>query len=149
MGIHRTYLTGDGHKAPVESPKKLSKVHDLAGAAVRLFPVSGDTLAIAEGIETALSVHQLYGEPCWSCISAHGMAGFIPPDGVSRIRIFADRDTNKAGETAAIKLAVALDKKGKAARIFLPEHRYGLKADFNDVLQAATQLEKESTYGTF
>lgn len=137
VGIHRTYITSDGHKAPVGSPKKLSKVHDLTGSAVRLFPVSGDTLAIAEGIETSLSVYMLYGETCWPCISAHGLATFVPPEGVSTIRIFADRDLNKAGETAAIKLATAIKAKGKAVRIFLPEHRHGLKADFNDILRRA------------
>lgn len=149
VGIHRTWVMPDGSgKAPVQSPKKIFKVHDLVGGSVRLFPVSGDTLAIAEGLETALSVRLLYGEPCWSCISAHGMEGFIPPEGVSTVRIFADRDINKTGERAALALADRLRIKGKAARIFLPEPRYGLKADFNDILllRAATRTERNPSY---
>lgn len=57
VSIHRTYLTVDGKKASVPSPKKLmtpTKEGATRGAAIRLF--EPDTrLGIAEGIETALA----------------------------------------------------------------------------------------------
>jgi putative DNA primase/helicase len=56
--IHRTYLTADGYKAPVESPKKLMRYpsqRKLAGGVIRLVE-AGAVLAVAEGLETALAV---------------------------------------------------------------------------------------------
>ena len=95
VGVHRTYLSGQGDKAPVPSPKKLAVIRSGAtvGGAVRLkSPI--ETLGISEGIETALAVHISTGIPMWAAISAGGMRSLIIPHYVSSLIIFADNDAN-------------------------------------------------------
>ena len=101
--LHVTYLTKEGKKADVESPKKiLPLVLPLPGCAIKLFnPVDG-FLAIAEGIETSLAVNQFEGIPVWASGNAANMASLILPE-LKEIAIYADADL--AGMSAAFKLA--------------------------------------------
>ena len=118
VAIHRTWLSEDAlGKAPVEAPKKLTRAIGVSGAAIRLFPIKeSDTLALCEGIETALAVRQLSREglwsefselPVWACFSARNMQNFvIPPKArhLKRIVIFTDNDANGTSLDAANKL---------------------------------------------
>ena len=79
VGLHRTYITSDGHKAPVPAPKKIMKVHDLSGSAVRLFTPRDGALAVTEGVEDALSAWILWQIPAWATIGTSGLKGFAPP----------------------------------------------------------------------
>jgi len=116
--LHRTYLQ-DGQKAPVAVPKKLMQGLPIAGAAIRLTPVS-QVLGIAEGIETALAASELFEVPVWSCISAQGIESFAPPDGVKEVVIFADHDGNFAGQKAAYAAAHRLTLKGFEVEVCIP-----------------------------
>lgn len=118
VGIHRTYLQ-DGQKAPVPAPKKLMQGLPLAGAAIRLTPVSR-TLGIAEGVETALACLEQFEIPTWSCISANGLESFEPPDGVEHVVIFADHDQNFTGQAAAYRAANRLSMKGYEVEVCIP-----------------------------
>jgi putative DNA primase/helicase len=92
--IHRTYLTHDGHKAPVNSPKKLMRhprARQMTGGAIRL-TAAAPRLAITEGIETALAVTEATGMPAWATGNAHLLSTFMPPKGVGQILVFADKD---------------------------------------------------------
>ena len=120
VALHRTYLTEDGHKAAVTAPKKLFKVRDLAGSAVRLFPPMDGSVGVAEGIEDALSAWVLWGLPTWATLGTSGLRSFEPPDDVREILILADRDENEAGQTAALELGDRLEEKGVAVRIRVP-----------------------------
>ena len=62
--VHRTYLTPDGHKAPVPAPKKLMGYPGsrLAGGAIRLLS-PGPILGVAEGVESALAIRLRTGMP--------------------------------------------------------------------------------------
>jgi phage/plasmid primase-like uncharacterized protein len=92
VSIHRTFLTKEGEKAPVEFPKKLMPTAGcLKGAAIRLAP-TGKDLAVAEGIETSIAVMEMTRMPCWCVLNAGLMAHFVPPPGVEHLHIFADRD---------------------------------------------------------
>ena len=71
---------------------------------------------IAEGIETAIAAHELFGLPTWATISATIMESFVPPAGVRRLTIFADHDTNFAGQKAAFTLAHRLHRDLKTRR---------------------------------
>jgi putative DNA primase/helicase len=104
VGMHRTFLTPDGAKAPVESPKKLlTCVENIGGAAIRL---GGDdtVIGVAEGIETALAAAARFGCTVWATISASGMASFEPTTRVQHVDVFADNDRNGTGQLAAFAL---------------------------------------------
>jgi putative DNA primase/helicase len=121
VSVHRTYLTRDGRKAHVPTVKKLmpSVVPGATrGGAIRLYPAS-ETLAIAEGIETALAVRLATGLPVWSTICADGMARLVIPPEVRLVVICADHDT--AGLDAAKTLARRLLTEQRRVKILMPD----------------------------
>ncbi len=116
--MHRTFIQ-DGKKAPVPSAKKLMQGLPIAGAAIRLTPVSR-SLGIAEGIETAIAASELFEVPTWSCISTSGIESFEPPQGVEHVIVFADHDANYAGQKAAYAAAHRLALKGIEVEVCIP-----------------------------
>jgi putative DNA primase/helicase len=129
--LHRTYLTGDGSKAPVPEPRRLMSGIIAKGAAIRLAP-TGDTLGIAEGIETALSASALFGVPCWAAVNAGMLAAWQPPPEARRIIIFGDNDPSYAGQAAAYALARRLGANERVVEVQVPAE---VGADWNDVHQ--------------
>lgn len=137
--VHRTLLTSDGHKVGVNVPKRLMRLPDditINGCAIR-FGEPHEVLALAEGIETALSVVVATGLPCWACICAHGLEVVEIPDSVREVMIFADKDRSQTGIRAALSLQARLTAQGIAVRIVMiqeetPETSKGI--DFNDLL---------------
>ena len=116
VALHRTYLAPADSvaypgKAALATPslpvKKLTpavRAGAVSGAAIELYPLDKtQTLAVAEGIETAIAVHEATGVPAWSTISAGGMGAFIPPASVRILEIWADQ--GEAGQKAAVQLA--------------------------------------------
>lgn len=144
--IHRTYLTRDGAKAAVESPKKLMSYPEdrkIMGGAIRLVP-PGRVLAVAEGIETALAVIEGTGIPTWATVNARLLEGFVPPPGVEQLIVFADKDQSNPvhpqghGQEAAKKLVQAAWKLGIKATAIIPagEIPQGEKSlDWLDILR--------------
>lgn len=118
--IHRTYLTEDGHKAPVPQAKKIMAGKPLNTGAVRL-GAAGMTLGIAEGIETALAASQRFGVPVWAATNAVLLEAWVPPEGVERVLIAGDNDASFTGQAAAFGLARRLVQKGLAVEIRIPE----------------------------
>ena len=129
VALHRTYLTETGHKAAVPAPKKILKVHDLTGGAVRLFPPRDDLIAVCEGIEDALSAWVLWQIPTWAVLGTSGMKTFRSPEEILGLTILADND--EPGKKAALELAQRLEGKGKAVRIRIPG---GHAKDINQLL---------------
>ena len=117
--LHRTYLTAEGHKASVISPRRFMPGTVAKGAAIRLAPV-GDALGIAEGIETALSASALFGTPCWAAVNAGMLATWQPPPEVQRVIIFGDNDPNYAGQAAAYTLARRLGSQKLLVEVNFP-----------------------------
>lgn len=136
--VHRTYLAHDGAgKAGVEPAKMM--LGAVGGGAVRFGPLAGDTLWIAEGIETSLSIFLATGKPTWAVLSASGMkAVALPsPEQVPNLYIAADHDT--AGIDAAETLAareLALGRKVRIAVSPVPGQ------DFNDVLREGVHVPR-------
>lgn len=129
--FHVTYLTKDGHKANVRAARKVVGAQQgLSGCAIRLSGIA-DHIGIAEGIETALSVTQMYGLPCWSCYSANGMEAFQPPEGVKKVTIYPDSDANFTGQAAATACAKRLAFAGFNVEL-IPFPAVG--TDYNDLL---------------
>jgi len=126
VGLHRTYISKAGMKAPVTCPKKLSRTSGLlAGASIKLFEptiINGKlTLGVAEGIETALACHLASGIPTWSCVSASGIKSFKWPDSLQSLVIFGDNDASGAGQSAARDLAGRAAAAGLECRVLVPE----------------------------
>jgi hypothetical protein len=126
VGLHRTYISEIGKKAPVPCPKKLSRTSGhLSGASVKLFnPVVIDgrlALGVAEGIETALACYLASGIPTWSCVSASGIKSFQWPDGLQSLVVFADNDASGVGQSAARELTGRAAAAGLECRVLVPE----------------------------
>lgn len=140
IAVHKTFLTKDGKKAPVETPKKISCLPSnvsLTGCAIRIGKPT-KYLAVAEGIETALSVSIATGLPCWSCVNAHVLETVEVPASVEVVFIFADKDRSLVGTKSARALRDRLAKKRVMACIEsieedIPEDSKGI--DWNDILR--------------
>lgn len=100
ISLHRTWINADGTKADVEPPRMLLGGHRKAGGVIRLWPDEAVTtgLAVAEGIETALSLAQVF-QPAWALIDAGNLAKLPVLPGIEALSIAVDDDT--AGTRAA------------------------------------------------
>lgn len=138
VSVHRTYLTDEGCKADVPTPKQVSGILP-PGSAVRLY-IPSEKLGIAEGIETAISAAKAFNVPVWAALSANGLASWMPPSGVKEVIIFGDND--EPGRNAAQKLSDSLDGT-LSVEVKIPE---GCK-DWNDFQtgNVATGTGKEKT----
>ena len=132
MGIHRTYLKPDGSgKADVQGAKMM--LGRASGGAVR-FGKDNRVIAIAEGIETALSLSMASRLTVWACLSTSGMKGLIlPPMPTAEVIVIA-ADHDDAGLAAAETTAARFEAEGRAVSIITPQAK---GADFNDVLRGA------------
>lgn len=144
--LHQTLLDG-AKKADIGKSAKRQKslqednyLDHARSVAIRMFPVAS-TLGIAEGIETALSAHQIYNVNTWATMTANFMKKFRVPAGVKHLIIFADRDENSAtGLAAAYECAHAnLQAKNDLQRVsvFWPDHD-----DFNNMLMNGDQVRE-------
>jgi putative DNA primase/helicase len=88
-------------------------------------------LGVAEGIETALAVHQTVGMTVWSALICTFLERFHPPGSIEQITIWADRDENGAGQRSAEVLRKNLEAKGIKASVMLPP---GNGTEWMDVL---------------
>lgn len=126
---HVTYLTPSGEKLQTYDPRKiLSAMTGREGCAVPLMP-HGDTLGIAEGIETALSAARMHELPVWAALNTSLLMKWEPPHTVTKVVIFADRDV--AGLDAATKLMERLQERVRLV-IKTPQSK-----DWNDALRSA------------
>lgn len=138
VNLHRTYMTEDGQKAPVSSPRRVMPAPIPEGSAVRLTPAT-DVLGIAEGLETAVAATKLFGVPCWAALNAFNLQKWLPPEGV-RVVIFGDNDASFTGQMSAHTLAHALTKKKFSVEVKIPD-----KAgwDWADMLEAQLRQQDE------
>jgi hypothetical protein len=119
-GVHLTKLKPDGSgKAGTENDKLT--IGKSNSAPIWLAPVNdGGGLAIAEGIEDALSAHAATAMGAW----AAGTAGRLPamadhiPAYVEAVTIFVDADP--LGEKNAVELATRLEAKAVESRLVRP-----------------------------
>lgn len=118
--IHRTFLGPNG-KADMEDPRAMMPGALPDGCAVRLFPVHGERLGIAEGIETAFAAAARFKVPVWSAINATMLEKWLPPATVREVWVFGDNDPKFGGQAAAYKLSAKLAGRfGLAVRVEIP-----------------------------
>jgi hypothetical protein len=128
-GLHVTYLRADGAgKAEGERQKIML---GRAGV-IRLTPDEDVTsgLGIGEGIETALSVAQVFDwRPMWAATSAGGIRTFPVLSGIEALTLFADMDDRGVGIAAAQACVERWTAAGREACIVAAPR----DQDFNDV----------------
>ena len=126
QGVHRTFLQKDGTaKAPLKNPKLM--LGRASGGVVKLCEATED-VALAEGIETALSVTELTKKPVWAALSAGNLKSLPLPKHILAVEIFADGDD--AGKDAAITAARRFAIEGRSVRVITAPNGQ----DFNDLL---------------
>jgi len=141
VNLHRTYLTPDGHKADVPSPKKICAGSLPQGSAIRLTPPAHGWLGIAEGIETALAVTELTGALCWAAVNCHGLETWEVPESVWRVTIFGDNDSHYVGQGAAYALAKRLSRDPRLSVDVKIPREHG---DWCDVLSGMREENKNA-----
>jgi hypothetical protein len=134
-GAHFTFLEGGGlagpvRKATIDFPKLTLGQLRFGGVWLTPFAEIGEQLAVAEGIETALSVMQITKLPTVAALSAAVLQSFRWPPQIRRLWIAADND--EAGLKAARVLLERALRAGLEAQIKIPAAG---KNDFNDLLR--------------
>jgi hypothetical protein len=113
-GVHLTFLNKTGTDKADVKPQKITLGKFMGWPIVLAEPTDMLGLAIAEGIETALSAHMATGLGAW----AAGSATFLPylADAVlgcvEAVTICADEDASGAGQRGADELARSLIIRG-------------------------------------
>ena len=138
QGLHCTYLQTSADSAGKPTVGKLALAGadgqalpakkmrsrfsgSLKGGAIRLFSPENGTLAVCEGIETALAVRQCSGLPVWACLSANGLQSLVLPESVQELFIYCDNDSHGQGHRAGQALALRAQQAGITCRLWLPE----------------------------
>ncbi|WP_165063964.1 CHC2 zinc finger domain-containing protein [Paludisphaera rhizosphaerae] len=152
LGVHRTFLAFDSPanhpraakalaarlgrepdrvvvKAPVDGAKTMLG-RAMGGCVCLARP--GPVLAIAEGIETALSVQQATGLPCWAALSLGNIGGVPVPDEVREVRLFADNDMRGPDKAERIIQAAARGYRDEGLGASVVRAPKGM--DFNDLI---------------
>lgn len=130
LSLHRTWVKADGTKA-TNPAKMMLGGHPIPNGVIRLWPDEAVTygLAIAEGIETALSLAWGFA-PVWAMVDCGHMAKFAPLPSIDCLTIARDNDA--AGITAANECAAAWSRAGVEVRITRQ-----VQNDLNDVAREA------------
>lgn len=119
--LHRTFLGPNG-KADIDTPRALVAGGVQDGSAIRLYPVHGERIGIAEGIETAIAAAKRFKLPVWSAINATMLRKWVPPENVTHVTIFGDNDQAFGGQAAAYELAHKLVTRHKVdVTVSIPE----------------------------
>jgi len=138
--LHVTYLRHDGcTKASVPAPKKIIGVPirgTTKGGAIRLYAPRNGVLGVAEGVESALSLHLLKDIPVWASFCADNLAHACLPTGLRELHIGVDIDESGKGEQVAQALAARAQQQNRSTLITLwrPEIQ-GPVGDLNDELR--------------
>jgi len=149
VATHRTWLAlrdDRWGKAPLRDPKM--SLGRVAGGSIRLWrgasgkPLAqapqGETVVIAEGIETALSIVVSCPEyRVLSAVSLSNMARLALPPAVTGVILAADNDGDNRAAARALQQAVdRFAGEGRAVRIA----RSPIGSDFNDLLTSECSL---------
>jgi hypothetical protein len=127
-GVHLTRLKQDG-SGKAGSPADKIMIGKSLGAPIVLAPVNdGLGLAIAEGIEDALSIHDASGLGAWAAGAASRMPALADriPAYVECVTVVADADAT--GRANAEKLAAAIPLHNRDVRLIIPPQSQSQRA---------------------
>jgi putative DNA primase/helicase len=101
----------------------------VAGCAIKLDRLTGDTLAIGEGIETCLAGRVAGYRPAWAVGSANAIKAFPVIDGVERLYIFGENDKSGASAKAIAECRERWAAAGRKVFAVFPPSQF---SDLND-----------------
>ena len=107
-----------------------------AAGVAQLWP-AGRQLAIGEGLETTLAAATRLayrGEPlrpAWAALSTTGLVRFPVIDGVEKLLVLADNDSNGAGQAAADACKFRWREAGRRSERLTPDRP---DSDFADII---------------
>ena len=110
-GIQRIYLTHDGRRAPLRRDKMALGL--LRGSAVRLGPAT-DRVWLTEGVEDALALMQMMGEPAWAVLGTSGYKTVEIPKSIKQVILAPDGDD--AGQGVIQETGARLADQGHEVR---------------------------------
>jgi len=110
QGVHLTLLKPNGSGKAEVQPNKLFVGPSKGWPIVIAPPTNPLGLAITEGVEDALSIHQAIDVGIWAAGAANRMPPLAPmiPADVGRVTIYAHNDEDGQGQRSALALADAL-----------------------------------------
>jgi hypothetical protein len=138
LTIHTTYLRHDGcAKADVPNPKKLMPIPEgrAKGGAIRLHSARGGILGVAEGIESALSLHLLRKVPVWAAYCADNVAALHFPEDLRQLQVGVDIDESGKGGEAASALAQRVRRYAPHTKVLYVLPELPGPGDLNDELR--------------
>jgi hypothetical protein len=136
VAVQRTFLTPDGRKAPIPSPRR--GLGSPGIGAVRLAPPDeAGKLGLAAGVETALSASELQGIPVWATVGVENFGKVAIPERVRELHLFLD---NGAGGDRAERLLLARQLRVDCIIAHRPPDAF---KDWNDVAMAAARSGHE------
>lgn len=124
-GLHVTAVTLDGEKA-MKNPRRM--FGECSKGGVMIGRVEAGEIAVAEGVESALSFHRIHGMGTLCRLSAGGVETYEPGSEISIVHNAMDDD--KAGWKAADLLEKRI---GRAVGVV--RHNPGRGRDWNDALK--------------
>jgi putative DNA primase/helicase len=128
LALNRTFLDlGNDRLASFEQPKR--SLGSPGSGSVRLAFPRGGRLGLAEGVESALSVMQLFGIPCWATLGNERFGLVTIPESVRELYLFVDNDAG--GRLAEERALEAHAREGRRI-VTRPPPRNG--DDWNDEL---------------
>lgn len=143
INIHKTYLTQDGHKSSVDRPKRVMQGTLPEGCAIRTGPPM-EVMGVAEGVESALSASIMHKIPVWACVNGTMLSKWVPPKTAQHILVFADNDSNYAGQSKAYILANRLEVQFKRkVSVYVPPV---VGSDYNDIHREAIKNNGGAPY---
>ncbi len=110
--IQRTFLTLEGRKAPLNRPKMA--LGTVRRGAVRLAPTI-DRAWLTEGVEDALALVQMMGEPAWAVLGTSGFKNIELPENIRTVILAPDGD--EAGQAVIQEAARRLAGQGREVRV--------------------------------
>jgi putative DNA primase/helicase len=137
--LHVTWLRSDGcAKACVPSPKKILGVPvpgATKGGSIRLYGPREGVLGVAEGIESALSLHLLKKIPTWASFCADNLVRIQLPTGIRELYIGVDNDSSGKGEAVAQQLANRVLRWKRKPQVYFVKPEGAAPCDLNDELR--------------
>jgi putative DNA primase/helicase len=105
----------------------------VAGAAVKLAPITDATLAIGEGVETCMAAQQLGYGPAWALGSAGAIERLPVLPGIERLILLAENDDSGTSKRATDRCGDRWMRAGRRVTRVWPDQGCG---DLNDELIA-------------